>query len=165
MKYFLLIGYFLTIPLANWMIGNIGECIPNGPCVIPVGFGLFAPSGVLMIGLALLLRDMLHEYFGWQALLLAVIVGSGLSLGFSSPSLAIASAIAFAVAELADMLVYAPLRKRNLPVAVVASGAVGAVVDSLLFVWIAFGSTDFTVGTTVAKIYASVLFFALVRRK
>jgi hypothetical protein len=51
-------GYALTIPAANWMIGNVGTfCVPDGPCLIPLGFGLMAPSGVLMIGLALVLRD------------------------------------------------------------------------------------------------------------
>ena len=59
------IGYFLAfiacIPLANWMIGNVGtHCAPpHGPCLVPVapwgpgGQPLMAPSGVLMIGLAL----------------------------------------------------------------------------------------------------------------
>jgi len=39
---YLALGLFaLTIPAANWLIGNVGaECIPNGPCMVPVGFGL-----------------------------------------------------------------------------------------------------------------------------
>src|SRR4051812_21774383 len=48
-----------SIPIANWMIGNVGTaCVPNGPCIVPVAPGLVAPSGVLMIGLALVLRDL-----------------------------------------------------------------------------------------------------------
>ena len=32
-----LVAFGLTIPAANWMIGNVGTiCAPNGPCVIPV---------------------------------------------------------------------------------------------------------------------------------
>ena len=58
-------AYALTIPAANYMIGNVGTvCIPDGPCLIPVGFGVMAPSGVLMIGAALLLRDAVHEWLG-----------------------------------------------------------------------------------------------------
>ncbi|MBN4747477.1 VUT family protein, partial [Pandoraea nosoerga] len=54
-----LVGFIATIPLANWLIGNVGTtCVPGGPCIIPVGFGLMAPSGVLMVGLALVLRDL-----------------------------------------------------------------------------------------------------------
>ncbi len=48
----LFLAYIATIPAANWLIGNVGTtCVPNGPCLIPVGFGLMAPSGVLMVGL------------------------------------------------------------------------------------------------------------------
>lgn len=58
LAYFL--GFVTCIPLANWMIGHVGvACVPQGPCLVPVwpwGPGdkaLMAPSGVLMIGLAL----------------------------------------------------------------------------------------------------------------
>ena len=45
-----LIAFGLTIPAANWMIGNVGTvCVPKGPCLIPVAPGLMAPSGVAMI--------------------------------------------------------------------------------------------------------------------
>lgn len=147
-----------TIPAANWLIGNVGSfCVPNGPCLIPVGFGLMAPSGVLMIGLALVLRDWLHELAGWKWSVVAVVVGAGMSLLFSPPAIAIASAVAFLFAEMADLAVYAKLRERSKPVAVMASQIVGAALDSALFVWIAFGSLDFSAGTTIAKIYAGAI--------
>ena len=64
-KYLTIAAFTLTIPAANWLIGNVGTmCIPDGPCLVPVGFGLAAPSGVLMIGIALVLRDALHEQGG-----------------------------------------------------------------------------------------------------
>jgi uncharacterized PurR-regulated membrane protein YhhQ (DUF165 family) len=150
-----LFAFAATIPAANWLIGNVGQCIPQGPCLIPVGFGLMAPSGVLMIGLALVLRDWLHELSGWRWAAVAVLVGGALSLAVSPPALALASAVAFTVAELADLAVYAPLRKRGRHIAVLASGVVGAALDSALFVWLAFGSLEFSAGTTLAKIYAS----------
>ena len=145
-----------TIPAANWMIGNVGECIPNGPCIIPVGFGLYAPSGVLMIGLALVLRDWLHELGGWRFAGSAIIVGAALSLITSPAALALASAVAFTVAEGADLLVYSKLREKGKPLAVMASQVVGALIDSMLFVFIAFGSLDFSTGNALAKIYAGV---------
>ena len=144
-----------TIPAANWLIGNVGTtCIPGGPCLIPVGFGLMAPSGVLMIGLALVLCDWLHELAGWKWSLAAVFVGGALSLTFSPPAIAVASAAAFTLAELADLGVYAKLRKRGAALAVMASQVVGAALDSALFVYLAFGSLEFSAGTTMAKIYA-----------
>lgn len=143
-----------TIPAANWLIGNVGNCIPNGPCLISVGFGLMAPSGVLMIGLALVLRDWLHELAGWRWSFVAVLVGGALSLLFSPPALAVASAAAFTLAEMADLAVYSRLRERGKALAVMASQVVGAALDSALFVYLAFGSLDFSAGTTLAKIYA-----------
>jgi uncharacterized PurR-regulated membrane protein YhhQ (DUF165 family) len=145
-----------TIPAANWLIGNVGQCIPDGPCLVPVGFGLMAPSGVLMIGAALVLRDWLHELGGAKLAVAAVMVGALLSLLVSPPALAVASAVAFLIAELCDTAIYAPLRKRWPAWAVLASGAVGAAVDSMIFVWLAFGSLEFSAGTTLAKIYASL---------
>jgi len=152
------IAFAATIPAANWLIGNVGAtCISNGPCLIPVGFGLMAPSGVLMIGLALVLRDWLHELAGWRWSFVAVLFGGLLSLTFSPPALAIASAAAFTLAEMADLAVYAKLRERGKPLAVMASQVVGAALDSMLFVYLAFGSFDFSAGTTIAKIYAGAI--------
>ena len=146
-----------TIPAANWLIGNVGtECIPHGPCIIPVGFGLHAPSGVLMIGVAFILRDWLHELAGWRWSFMAVIVGAALSTLVAAPGLALASGVAFAMSETADLAVYAPLRARGRALAVVASGVAGAVVDSALFLFIAFGSLDFMAGQVLGKLYASV---------
>jgi len=151
-----------TIPAANWLIGNVGTtCIPEGPCLIPVGFGLLAPSGVLMIGLALVLRDWVHEVAGWRWSFGAVLAGGLLSLLFSPPALAVASAAAFTLAELADLGVYAKLRARGAALAVMVSQIIGAALDSMLFVWLAFGSLDFSAGTTLAKIYAGALVAAI----
>ena len=52
-----LVLFCLTIPAANWMIGQVGTiCVPDSACLIPVAPGLLAPSGVIMIGAALVLR-------------------------------------------------------------------------------------------------------------
>lgn len=148
-------AFAATIPAANWLIGNAGViCVPDGPCLIPVGFGLMAPSGVLMIGLALVLRDWLHELAGRSWALAAVLTGGALSLVSSPPALAVASAAAFTLAELADFSVYDRLRKRGKALAVMASQVVGAALDSTIFVYLAFGSFDFSAGTTLAKLYA-----------
>lgn len=156
MKWLYLIAFVACIPAANWLIGNVGTtCIPDGPCLIPVGFGLMAPSGVLMIGLALVLRDGLHQYAGSLWAFLAILAGGALSLAVSPPALALASAVAFTVAEVADLSVYAPLRRRGLAVAVLASGVVGAAIDSALFVYLAFGSLSLSAGLLLAKMYAS----------
>lgn len=157
-RYVAFASFAATIPVANWFISNVGTfCVENGPCLIPVGFGLMAPSGVLFIGLALVLRDWLQELTNWKWSVVAVLVGGLLSLITSSPFIAVASAVAFVVAELFDLLVYTPLRKKGRHVAVLASGAVGSLVDSALFVVLAFGSLEFSLGTALAKMYASAI--------
>ena len=155
MIYFL--AFALCMPVANWLIGNVGTvCVPDGPCLIPVGFGLMAPSGVLMIGLALVLRDQVHETLGAKWALAAIAVGAALSFATSPTQLAVASTLAFVLAEVADFAVYAPLRAKGRSLAVMASGVAGAVFDSMLFVWLAFGSLEFSGGTILGKLYASV---------
>lgn len=158
MKWLTLAGFLATIPAANWLIGNVGTvCVPDGPCLIPVGFGLMAPSGVLMVGLAMVLRDAVHERLGAAWAVAAILAGGALSWFVSPPFLAIASVTAFLLSELADMAVYTPLRRNRLVLAVAASGAVGAVVDSAVFLWLAFGSLDFLAGQVVGKVWMTML--------
>lgn len=158
-RYLIAATFLACVPAANWLIGNVGTaCIPQGPCLIPVAPGLMAPSGVLMIGLALALRDAVQETLGRAWVLALVIAGSALSLTFSPPALALASAAAFLLSELADFAVYDRLRQRGLAVAVLLSGVVGAILDSLLFSWLAFGTIGWAPGLILAKLYASALY-------
>ena len=158
-RYLIAAAFLACVPAANWLIGNVGTvCIPQGPCLIPVAPGLMAPSGVLMIGLALALRDAVQETLGRAWVLALVIAGSALSLTVSPPALAFASAAAFLLSELADFAVYDRLRQRGLALAVLLSGVVGAILDSLLFSWLAFGTIGWAPGLILAKLYASALY-------
>lgn len=150
-------AFAATIPAANWLIGNIGtECVVNGPCLVPVGFGLMAPSGVLMVGAALVLRDLVHERLGASWAVAAIVLGAVLSAFFAPAALVVASVAAFLLAEGADLAVYAPLRRRHLVWAVVLSGIVGAAIDSAVFLLLAFGSFDLIEGQIVGKIWMSL---------
>lgn len=164
-----LIGFGLCIPAANWLIGNVGTvCVPDGPCLVPVAPGLMAPSGVLMIGLALVLRDLVQRRLGVGFSAAAVMAGAALSGFLAPPALVLASAVAFLLSEFADLAVYTPLQKRRLVLAVAASGAVGLVVDSLVFLYLAFGSLDFLAGQVVGKAWmvaAALPFVHLMRRR
>jgi uncharacterized PurR-regulated membrane protein YhhQ (DUF165 family) len=158
-----LVLFALTIPAANWLIGNAGTiCAPNGPCLIPVAPGLMAPSGVTMIGIALVLRDLVQRRLGVGVAAGAVVAGAGLSALVAPPALVIASGVAFLISEFADLAVYTPLAQRRLIAAVVASSAVGLVVDSIIFLWLAFGSLDFLVGQIVGKAWMVLLSIPLV---
>ena len=150
--------YCLSIPAANWMISNIGtQSFPGGPHTIPVGFGYSAPSGVLLIGFALFARDIIQRISGRNIALIAIGLGSMISYLLADKNIATASVIAFAIGELVDLCVYTPLHKKRIVTAVVVSGIVGGVVDSLLFLQIAFGSTMFWQGQVIGKAYVSCL--------
>ncbi len=156
--------FLLCIPIANWLIGNVGTaCAPHGPCLIPVAPGLMAPSGVAMVGLALVLRDMVQRTLGVRASLLAIAIGAVLSVFVAPGPLVVASAVAFLLSELADFSVYTPLQRRGLLLAVVASTFVGLVIDSIAFLWLAFGSLDFLAGQVVGKVWGVVVALPLIR--
>jgi len=158
-----LVLFALTIPAANWLIGHVGTtCVPQGPCLVPVAPGLMAPSGVTMVGIALVLRDLVQRRLGTAISALAVLVGSGLSALYAPASLVVASAIAFLLSELADLAVYTPLARRRLVAAVIASSCAGVVVDSIVRVWLAFGSFDFLAGQVVGKAWMVLLSIPLV---
>lgn len=142
------IAYIATIFGANWALETYG--------FINVGFGLTAPVGVLFAGLAFTFRDLLHESKGRGWAVAAIAIGAGLAY-FVSPTFALASAVAFGASELADFAVYTPLRKRHWLGAVTLSNTVGLVVDSALFLWLAFGSLDYITGQIVGKAYMTAL--------
>src|SRR5712691_10732672 len=108
-----LVLFCATIPLANWMIGNVGTvCMPNGPCLLPVAPGVMAPSGVLMIGAALVLRDLVQRRLGVEFGIGAIIAGALISAAIAPPALVLASAAAFLLSEFADFAVYTPLARQ-----------------------------------------------------
>lgn len=159
-----LAAYIACIPVANWLIQHVGTvCPPDNPCLIPVAPGLMAPSGVLMAGLALVLRDLVQRRLGVTYGLSAIGAGTILSAALAPPSLVVASAVAFLLSELADFAVYTPLQKRGLVLAVAASSFVGLIADSLLFLWLAFGSLQFLAGQIVGKAIMVLLTLPAIR--
>jgi uncharacterized PurR-regulated membrane protein YhhQ (DUF165 family) len=138
------LGYIATIWLANLMIVHLG-LITLWPT------NLIAPAGVFAAGLAFGLRDITQDYLGRRAVIAAILVGAGLSY-LISPAFAIASAVAFLISELADLAVYTPLRKRHPYAGIAASNTVGAIIDSWIFLTIAFGSLEFLPGQVVGKV-------------
>jgi uncharacterized PurR-regulated membrane protein YhhQ (DUF165 family) len=140
--------YILTILAANWSLQTFG--------VIPIGFGLLAPAGVLFAGLAFTLRDLTQDALGKTWVLIAILVGAALSW-FISPAFALASGMAFLMSELADFAVYTPIRQRHWLSAVALSNTVGLVLDSAIFLWLAFGSLELLAGQIVGKAYMTLL--------
>lgn len=147
---------------ANWAIGNFGP--------VPVGFGLFAPAGIYFAGLTFGLRDVVQDKGGRRWVIGLIFVGAFISFLISGGekipsgvvSIALASGIAFLFSESADFFVYTPLRERNWVWAVVASNVVGSVVDSVIFLSLAFGSLNFLTGNVLGKFWMTLPAVALV---
>lgn len=133
-----LTAYALAIAAANWLTTRYGA--------VPVGFGLTATAGTYAAGAALLLRDVVQDVCGWRWVFAGIGAGATLTW-FTSPALAVASTVAFLLAELLDMAVYTPLRDRGWARAALLSGIAGAVVDTYAFLALAgFPVTAASVG-------------------
>jgi len=144
--------YVLAIIAANWAISIFG--------FVPVGFGLLAPAGVYFAGVGFTLRDIVQDQLGRKWVIGVILLGAGVS-AIISPRFALASAVAFLVSELCDFAVYTPLRERGWLRAVALSNLVGLTVDSLLFLYLAFGSVNFIAGQLVGKGWVTLVAIVL----
>lgn len=148
------VAFLAAIVAANYVTTAYG--------VIPVGFGLVATAGTLFAGATFALRDVLHDQRRPWVVVVLIVLGAVLSFAMSAPFIALASGAAFLVSELTDMAVYAPLRRRGLYRAVVASNVVGAFIDTVLFLAIAgFPVWQSLPGQMVGKLAMTLLAVAV----
>jgi uncharacterized PurR-regulated membrane protein YhhQ (DUF165 family) len=134
--------YVSSIPLANWLVEQFGVIGPRA---------IQAPAGVFVIGLTLAARDLVQWTSGKAVSLGLMSVGLLLSWWVANPALALASAAAFVCSEGLDYAIFTKLRRRPIG-AVVASGVFSAVLDSLIFLVIAFGSLAYLPGQLLGKV-------------
>jgi uncharacterized PurR-regulated membrane protein YhhQ (DUF165 family) len=99
--------------------------------------GVTATAGTVLAGATFVFRDSVQDVFGKAVVLCLIVAGIGFSLAISDPRIAWASAAAFGVAELVDMLIYTPLRKRGYVRAALASNVAGSFVDTVVFLAVA----------------------------
>lgn len=124
--------YFFVIVLANLLVATFGPW-----------FSII--NAFFLIGLDLVLRDHLHDSWqgkGFLPRMLGLIIGAGIVsyiLNPASGQIAIASAIAFSVAGLVNMMVYHFLIKKEFLYRVNLSNIPASLTDSILFPTIAFG--------------------------
>lgn len=122
------ICYIAAIVVANYTISIFG------PVVSPL-------NAFLLIGLDLSLRDKLHERLGFVRMSLLTITAGVISYALNPAAgmIAVASAMSFILANLADGATYQKLIKRKFLVKSNGSNTAGAAVDSISFPTIAFG--------------------------
>lgn len=101
-------------------------------------------NAFLLIGLDLSLRDRIHDRFNGSVLVMAGLVAGGGLISYlinvDAARVALASTVAFAAAVTVDWIVYHFLRDQEFLVRANGSNIPAAVVDSLIFPTIAFGS-------------------------
>ncbi|UIJ59161.1 VUT family protein [Amycolatopsis acidiphila] len=120
-------------------------------------FGLQIPAGAFFAGLVFTVRNLLQDAAGSRTALIAVVAGAALSGLVASPHVALASAAAFATSETADFAVYTRLRRRRPVVAMALSDTVGLLLDSLVFLSLAFGSLSLFGGQVAGKAVTTVV--------
>jgi queuosine precursor transporter len=132
-------AYVLVILAANYLTAWFG--------LVPAGFGLLVTAGTYAAGLALLARDVVQREAGLPAVVACIAAGGILSWWLATPRLAVASVVAFLLAESLDTLVFTPLERHGWNRAVIASNVVGAIVDTFVFLELAgYPITRQTVG-------------------
>lgn len=159
-KIILSVLFLATIPAANWMVGHVGwDCSATSPCIVPVWPLplMYAPSGSVIMGVALVLRNLLQQRASRRWILACIAVGALISAMVAPPALTLASVAAFSASETGDWLVYSRLRRSGLTIAILAAGVVGSIIDSGLFVTIAFGLSFWLIaGQFIAKVWSTL---------
>ena len=140
-------GYLLTVVAAN-VVSVHWSPLASG--------GLLIPAGTVFAGMSLTLRDLVHDVCGPRGVAAGTVVGAGISATLASPQIAVASVVAFTFSEVLDAVVYARVRHRTRLGAAAVSNAVGLVVDTAVFVPLAFGDVAVVPGQIVGKTGATV---------
>lgn len=153
--------YVLLIPFVNWSFAHV-------PTIPLADGGTFSPLAIVT-GLILVVRDFAQREVG-HTIFIPLAIGIAISFAMAPPSIALASAAAFAISETVDWLVYT-VSKKPLSQRVLISSAIGAPVDSAVF-WllasftVAGVFTWSTVLTAIAsKILGAYLVYLLLKRR
>ena len=149
------LSYLGTIVAANWAIARFG--------LVPVGFGLSAPAGVFFVGVAFSLRDATQETLGRWPTIVCIVVGAILSTVVAPLRFALASGVTFLISETCDFAIYTPLRERSRILALTLSNTGALVIDSVIFLLIAFGSLALLAGQVLGKLEMTILAVVIVR--
>ncbi len=169
LRYLPFLGYVACIVGANWAIATFG--------VVPVGFGLYAPAGVYLAGLTFSFRNLSQLTLGRVWGFGAIFVGAALSMVISPHAdlggpllLPIASGLTFLLSETVDAGLWTWRRQHGWWTrAMLLGDAAGQVIDSIMFLALAFGSLEFLAGQIVGKwwtlIPAALVMWALKRQQ
>lgn len=141
--------------------------------IVPLPFGLAVPAGVFAIAPIFTIRDQIHEKYGKRGAYIAVLVASLIAWGVAAimgngllARITLASLFAFFTNELLDTEIYHRLRKRSKLQGIIGSNTVSSLVDSVVFIWIAFGFVwQLMLGQYIVKMIISIIMGIWITRK
>ena len=148
--------YVALIVAVNWGFTAV-------PLVKMPGGEMWPPMS-LAVGFIFVLRDFAQREVGHR-ILIAMLIGAGLSYVMASPFVAIASAAAFLVSEAVDWLVYT-FTRRPLSARILWSSLLGTPVDSVVFLWgIGHLSATGVAAMTASKMLGALAVWWMIRRR
>lgn len=148
--------YVALIAGVNWAFAVI-------PLLQLPGGELWSPAA-LIVGFVFVVRDFAQRAAG-HYVLLAMLAGCVISWWMASPALALASAGAFAIGELADWALYT-YTKRPFSQRILVSSLVGAPLDSFAFLsFLGIASPLGVAAMSASKLFGAFVIFILVRRR
>lgn len=151
-----IISYICLIAGVNWAFSVI-------PLVELPGGDLWSPAA-LIVGFVFVVRDFAQRSVGHHVLW-AMLIGIGISWYMASPALAMASAGAFAIGELADWALYT-YTKRPFSHRILISSLLGAPLDSFVFLsFIGIASPLSVAIMSASKLFGAFIVFMLIRKR
>ncbi len=148
--------YVALIAGINWAFAIVPPLeLPGGDLWSPVA---------LVVGFVFVVRDYAQRAIGHKVLL-AMLAGCVISWWMATPSLALASAGAFAIGELADWSLYT-FTKKPFSQRILYSSLLGAPLDSIFFLtFIGIASPAGIAIMSLSKLLGAFIVFLLVRRR
>lgn len=148
--------YIALIVAVNWGFTVV-------PLVKMPGGEMWPPMS-LVVGFIFVVRDFAQREVGHRVLI-AMLIGAALSYVMAAPYVAIASAAAFLVSELADWLVYTVTR-RPLSQRILFSSLIGTPVDSVVFLYgIGHLTVSGVLAMTASKLVGAFIVWWMIRRR
>ena len=148
--------YIALIVAVNWGFTVV-------PLVKMPGGEMWPPMS-LVVGFIFVVRDFAQREVGHKVLI-AMLIGAALSYVMASPYVALASAAAFLVSELADWLVYTVTR-RPFSQRILFSSLIGTPIDSVVFLYgIGHLTVSGVVAMTISKMVGALIVWWMIRRR
>ena len=145
------------------LIAGVNQAFAVIPLVELPGGDLWSPAA-LIVGFVFVVRDFAQRRIGHNVLW-AMLAGCVISWFMASPQLALASAAAFALGELADWAMYT-FTRRPFSQRILLSSVLGAPLDSLVFLSFIGIASPISVGVmTASKLLGAFIVFLLVQRR